>query len=930
MKRSITFLFFVFLILVGRAQERTLVIGKIVDAKGQGLAAVNIKTLETNQYVTSSANGGFKLILNQNEQATITLEFTYIGYQKLTKTIKPTTSQIDLGTLALKELNLNLEGIEINAKRDYQGSSNSSLIIGRDLIEQVPALSLNDLLNQIPNKKMAAPSLQQVQSVTLRGSFSAVGNGRNIYEMNNSFGVAIIVDGNTITNNLNMQSFNPSINGTGSNGVKTTINVDGYSLNGSPTSTSYSGDFAFGGTDLRQIPADQIESIEVIAGVPSAKYGDLSDGAIIVERQAGKAPAYVRMQLRDNATSYGFSKGFGLGKHLGALNVNVNYVNSFADNRDKLKAYKRLTLGTMHTNYYGLKKRIKNTFSLDYGRNLDGVRRDADDPRGKMAKFNSWNFSASNRTSFNIESNFLKNISLNLRYASGHQVSYTEEFSNEPYILVSDATTSGIHEGTYAKGIFTAQSLIDGRPLSISGKLDFNSEFATGAVTHFLSYGASYSHGANNGLGQVIDPSRPRNFISVSGSSSLSTNRSERYYDFNLAVAQQDFGFYVEDVFKIKLFERALNFRAGVRYDIQNNLPSFAPRINMNYELSPAVRLGLAYGLSYKSPALGQRYPGPSYFEIPVINAYASNGKAAESIYLVYVNRYDPSAKDLKSAYGETFEFSSQIKLKKYQLSLNVFHKNFANGFGNLRVDQVVTLPIYSATFRPNQQPLLTQTGTRKVMTNYTQFGNNLASTNQGFDVILTTPEIKPIATSFNISGGLFVTKNKSENLVYRTFTATAVNPDYAILGLYPANHATTYLSTGRISSTTHIPKISLFIQATAEFDLMRKTVNQRNSGTPLAYYNQNYDYITITNTNTTDPNYGHLFISASEMNESNLPVIVPNFHLSIGKEIKKRFKFSFNVYNVFNYQPYYLDSTGSYRYPNSPPTFGAEISLKL
>lgn len=907
---------------------QTVVTGKIVDASNKGVFAVNIKTLETNQYTTTNEAGEFRLVLTTQTTLIVTLEFTAIGFQKISRQVKPNTSKIDLGILPFKELSLSLAGIEINGKRNYEGSSNSSLIIGREAIEQIPALSLNDLLNQIPNKKIAPPSLQQVQSVTLRSAFSPVSTGRNIYEMNNAFGVAIIVDGNTISNNMNMQSFNPS--GSGSNGVKTNINVDSYGLNGSPTSGSYTGDFAFGGIDLRQIPVDNIESIEVVAGVPSAKYGDLSEGAIIVERQAGKTPAYVRMQLRDNATSYGFSKGFGLGKKAGALNIGINYVSSFADNRDKLKAYNRLTLSTMHTNYYGANKRIKNTLSVDYGRNLDGVKRDHDDPMGKMAKFDSWNFSAANRTFFNIGHNFLKSISLNLRYANAHQTSYTEEFNNEPYILVSDATTTGIHEGTYGLGIFTSQSLIDGRPLNISGKLDFNSEFNTGNITHFLSYGTSYSYGANNGLGQVLDPGRPRSFMKVSGSGGLSTNRSERYYDFRLAIPQQDVGFYIEDVFKAKVFNRDLNVRAGMRYDLQNNLPSFAPRVNVNYELSKSVRFGLAYGISYKSPALGQRYPGPSYFEVPIINAYAANGKAAESIYLVYVNRYDPSAKDLKSANSQTFEFSSQIKLHQYQLSFNAFYKTYRNGIGNLRTDIINVLPTYSATFIPNQQPILTQTGTRKVLTSFSQFSNNLAADNQGIEVIFSTPEFKSIATSFNISGGIFRTKNKLENLRVSNFTSTTTDPNYAIIAFYPANKETSYSSSARITSTTHIPKISLFVQLIAEFDLLQKTVNNANSGIPVAYYNQNYDYITINNFNSSDPNYGHTFKPASELNAGNLPVIIPNFHLSIGKEIKKRLKFAFNVYNVFNYQPYYIDTGLSYRYPNAAPTFGAELSLKL
>jgi outer membrane cobalamin receptor len=45
------------------------------------------------------------------------------------------------------------------------------------------------------------------------------------------------------------------------------------------------------GTDLRQIPTDDIEKIEVIAGIPDAKYGDLTSGLIKVETKTGKKPS---------------------------------------------------------------------------------------------------------------------------------------------------------------------------------------------------------------------------------------------------------------------------------------------------------------------------------------------------------------------------------------------------------------------------------------------------------------------------------------------------------------------------------------------------------------------------------------------------------------------------------------------------------------
>jgi ferric enterobactin receptor len=906
------------------AQVKNVVTGRVVDPQNKPISSANIKIIETNQYATTSEDGFFKFSLSNLSNTTLTLEFTFISYQKLTRKIKVTNKDINLGFVVLRELNLSLETIDINAKRNYEGQSNSSLMITRDIIEQTPALSLSDLLNQIPNRKIVAPSLQKVQSLNLRSTFEPTTTNRGQFELSNAFGVAIIIDGNAISNNMNMQSYNPGMLGAGNS----LLTSGEYGLNGS-SGTAYSGDYAFGGTDLRQIPVDNIENVEVIAGVAPAKYGDLSDGAVIVERQAGKAPAYMRMQLRNDATSYGYSQGFKLSPKAGALNVGLNYVNSFADNRDKLKAYKRINTNLMYSNTFGKEDRLRNTLSLDYGRNLDGMKSDPDDIKKASTRFDSWNFSASNRSSYRVNSNFLKNISLNLRYSEGHQVTYKEEFKNEPYVIISDATSTGIFEGSYERGIYTAQTLIDGRPINATARLDFNADYKTGTVTHFLSFGTSYDYGANKGLGQVLDPNRPR-FGTAITTTSLTPNRSERFYDFNLAVPQKNVGLYAEDMFKISLFKRDLNVRAGLRYDFQNALPSFSPRVNMNYEINKSVKIGLAYGLSFKSPALAQRYPGPTYYEVPLVNSY-NNSSALESTYLVYVNRYDHQSENLKSARSQTIELSSQIKIKDFNLSLSLFSKQSRNGIGTVATPKIVTLPTYTVVAQPGQKPLITQNGTKNYYFLYHKFENDLTSDNQGLEVILNTPQIKAISTSFNISGGIFRTnyQTNSPNLS-NSPDQTITRDDYAKIGLYEPTKRISYLSNGRISSATHIPKISLIVSFIADFSIAQKSIESPNAGIPFAYITNDGHYVTISNFDPTNPDYGQLFKPTSEINKDNVPKIVPNFHLSLSKEIRKRLRFSFNVFNVFNYQPYYVSSSGTYTYPNSAPSFGAEISLKL
>lgn len=135
------------------AQIRNVVTGKLVDPQNKPLELVNIKVIETNQYAITDKSGVFRI--NGSEiNSILTLEFSYIGYQKLRVPATIKAGETNLGNIGLKVLDLSLENIDINAKRNYTGQSNSSLVINRDLIEQIPALSVNDLLNQIPNKKI--------------------------------------------------------------------------------------------------------------------------------------------------------------------------------------------------------------------------------------------------------------------------------------------------------------------------------------------------------------------------------------------------------------------------------------------------------------------------------------------------------------------------------------------------------------------------------------------------------------------------------------------------------------------------------------------------------------------------------------------------------------------------------------------------------
>ncbi|MFQ8806854.1 MAG: TonB-dependent receptor plug domain-containing protein [Alistipes indistinctus] len=79
------------------------------------------------------------------------------------------------------------------------------------------------------------------------------------------------------------------------------------------------------GVDLRQISTDNIESVEVIRGIPSAEYGDLTAGAVIVNSKAGKEPLSIRFKTNPNVYQFSANKGLVLGEKAGNLNIGADY-----------------------------------------------------------------------------------------------------------------------------------------------------------------------------------------------------------------------------------------------------------------------------------------------------------------------------------------------------------------------------------------------------------------------------------------------------------------------------------------------------------------------------------------------------------------------------------------------------------------------------
>ncbi|MDA3852921.1 MAG: TonB-dependent receptor plug domain-containing protein, partial [Bacteroidales bacterium] len=283
-----------------------------------------IKIVETEQWTTTDKNGLF--VFNKVTADKITLEVQCLGKQKYCKSFickDYLDKAIDIRLLsesyAMKE-------VVVTAEKG-QGMSTTSTIENA-AIQHVQPTTLGDVMQLLPGGLIENPDLSGRQTISIR----EIGT-----DANSAAGTAIIVDGAPISNDGNFQTIST-----------TKITTDGSSLNNSNLVDNNS---IGSGLDLRQINTDNIESIEVIKGIPSVQYGNLTSGAVIVKTKSGYTPYEVKIKSDPRLKQFYIGKGVKLDNG-STMNANVEYTNSYKDLRSKFEGFNRISGQLAYSNTF--------------------------------------------------------------------------------------------------------------------------------------------------------------------------------------------------------------------------------------------------------------------------------------------------------------------------------------------------------------------------------------------------------------------------------------------------------------------------------------------------------------------------------------------------------------------------------------------------
>lgn len=872
--------------------------GKVVDKVTlKPLGNVFIQLQGSQRYAVSAENGTF--VLTGQPLAPLTLNFSLLGKKSVQHSFE--LSADTSITVYMESLSLALKEVAITATSSVTGSSS---IIGKAAIKHTQPTSLADALQLLPGQLALNPDLSNAQQINIRQVPSNTDAARA-----NALGTALVLDGIPFSNNANMQ-----------------LNVN--ILNSSPGALAPFSSVAGRGNDLRQVPADQIESIEVIRGVPSARYGDLTTGAILVNTRAGVFKPQFTTRINPNLVQQAIGFGTNLGGNRGIISFDGSISYSEEDPRNTLSQFTRLnTQLTWSRSWF--KQRLFTTTRVNFLSTLDNSKQDPGDLRYQRKIYSSdkgIRFSSNGK--LNSAHSWFSQFNYDVGFSYTRQRSFVQELVTRDLFPVTDATTGGTHIGRYGEAEYLSVVNTAGNPLALYGRLEgtifHSSPIRKKLLTNQLVMGLEYRFDGNNGDGRMFDPSRPPR-------QNYSMGDRPRSYAEIPSISQVSL--YAENRMATTLLNRDVNFNAGLRYDnVHGSI--VAPRLNLAVETIKNLRLKAGYGITAKAPTLSYLYPGNRYFDLVNYNYYATN--PAERLVVITTVVMDTKNEDLKSFQSNKFELGLDYEYKGFVGYLTAFNETTSGAFGTDR--KVVPLKVAKfdvASYPIGQPPIL-----NPAPSSYTPFfaaidvtSNNRRITNRGVEFQFDTPPVSQLSTSFNFTGAWIETVSYDDGNAVdaaRAVFSNAVPERVPIFRSGFGNQGERFNTSLRF--ITRIPKLRFLISGLVQTIWKDSNRNLDLSPYPIGFLDRAGNITYLTPLQAMEEQYKDLRrqIAGTAAATNNAPPLWL-FNLRVTKEFKSGSGLSFYINNLLSDRGNYFNPVSqSYVNRNQQLFFGAEFTINL
>ena len=820
--------------------QHVIVAGRITDDDThKPIAFATILMKENGYWAITGDDGSFSMKNIPVGKATLTIQCLGYATRQLTLDI---VKDIPRLRITLKQETLKLDEVTITAQRK-NNESTTSYTIDRTALDNQQIISVSDLSTLLPGGKTVNSTLMNDTRMALR---SGIQEGDNA-----SFGTAIEVDGIRLDNNAAV------------------------------------GETA--GASTRSISSSNIESVEIVTGIPSVEYGDLSNGVVKVNTRKGKSPFIVEGKMNQHTKQIALNKGFDLGHNKGVLNASIEHAKSFSNIASPHTAYQRNILSLHYMNIF-MRESAPLTLNVGVTGNIGGYHAEAD-PDNELDDYSKVR---DNALRANFELNWLlnkrwiTNLSLRGAFSTSDRTSESSAHTNSATTL---AYIHAMNEGYFIAtnydsnpdapvilgptGYWNVKQYSASKPMNWSLRLKGDWTRRFGKVMSRLMLGAEYTGSRNNGRGTYYDDLRY-----------APTWREFRHDDLPTL---NNIALYAEEKVTIKTSKLSrMELTAGLRDDITmisgsdyGTVNSLSPRFNGRYIFWQNRRkhtitdlvLHAGWGKSVKLPSFQILYPTPSYYDTEVFRSQSTADNTTLSAWYCRPSKaiYNP---DLKWQYTNQTDIGIEMNIKGTRISLSAFHHRTYNAYMASNVYtpfsynytpvaslENVSIPSADRIYTIDQEGIITisdATGTMSpIRLDVDQNGNKLYNTRRfyqtntryinaspidryGLEWIVDFKQIKALNTSLRLDGNYYYYKSADETLFASMNNSntkmTGTQEPYQYIGWYrgtnSAGAAVTSVANGAISKA-----LNLNTTITTHIPKIRLIVALRLEATLYNYY---------------------------------------------------------------------------------------------
>ncbi|WP_294634598.1 TonB-dependent receptor [uncultured Bacteroides sp.] len=891
------------------AQRGYTLTGTIQDAQTKeplSFATIQLQTADKTWYGALSDTNGRYTFTNLTA-GTYTASVSFLGYDKSVKTFslsRNTTLSFSL-TSSVTALN------EVVITASESKGLTSASKIDRKAMEHLQPTSFTDLLELLPGGKSVDPNMDNVNLIRIREAGST-------NEAIASLGVGFVVDGMAINTDANLQY------------LQGTSQADKESVSK--------------GVDMRTLSTDNIESVEIIRGIPSVEYGNLTGGLVNIKRKSSASPLTARFKADQVSKLFSAGKGYAIGGTR-VLNLDLSYLDSKVDPRDSRENYKRITASArLNTNYKARIGHIDWRINADYTGSFDNVKQDKD----VTAKEDSYKSSYDKMTLGSEwilkrpEHSFLRQLRANTSVSQEFsRIEERKSVSLDRPTGIPNSLIQGEADGLYLPYNYVADMLIDGKPFYASAKVTGDFAFGWLGSSHTLKAGAEWNLSKNFGKGQVYDLSRPIQ--------TASTTRPRRY---SKIPARQDVSIYAEEQMKLPLGKHEIHLSAGVRANTLAGLSGkfamqskfyFDPRINLKWTLPALGReeewlVDISGGIGWLSrmPTTAQLYPDALYVDVIQLNYYHNNPDFRRINMMTY--KWDNTNYNLKPARNRKWEARLNIARGGYGFSVTYFQERMDNAFRDVSYYRTLAYKKYD-TSTINSSELAGPPALEglpyaedSLINAYRTAGNGTRVRKEGVEFTFHTPRIKRLQTRFTVTGAWLKSTYSNGVLLCRESSVMLNGEQLKYVGLYDwdSTSRTQEAFNTNVTADTYLQKIGMSFSLTAQCMWYTSSQPLWNSGMPVSYVDKAGNVHPFTAADASDAQLQHLVTRYGDRYFDRVTVPAEmNVNLKATKRIGKYMELSLYVNRILAVSPDYHRGNQLIRRVTNP-YFGMEANLRF